>query len=129
MSSPTSAAYIAPDNPADPEAAALELLVQTVVVLLEVAIGGALPDDNAILAGYRHFAGVLDLECAFAGMSWHDARHAAVAIGGALVVRDDPAAFLHLRAVHTASGVDNMTWDDRDSMVRAFTVGATVVAL
>lgn len=118
MSAPT---YAVPENPADPEAAALELIVR-----MPEVVGVNVPSLATLL---QEFTMALDVSGAFAGLSWHDAKHAAAAMTADLIERDDPAAFLRYRATLAATGEDNMAWDDRDAMVRALTVGAEVLGL
>ena len=62
-------------------------------------------------------------------MTWHDAKHAAVAIVFDAVNRDDASAFLHGRAQRVRDGSDGMTFDDPAAMARAFTIGAKVLGL
>ena len=45
----------------------------------------------------QELAAMLDAEAAFAGMSWHDARHAATAIVVDALGRDDAPEFLRAR--------------------------------
>jgi hypothetical protein len=61
--------YTVPTNPADPEAAALELIVRVPSDIL----GHDSPPRDAL----QDFVSLLDAENCFIGMSWHDARHAA----------------------------------------------------
>jgi hypothetical protein len=117
MTTPT---YTVPENPVDPEAAALELIVR-----MPEVVGVDAPSHLTELL--QEFTMALDVGGAFTGLSWHDAKHAAAAMVADLIERDDPAAFLRFRATLAASGADNMTWDDRDAMVRALNVGAEVL--
>lgn len=64
--------YFVRDDSADPESAALELIVRVPTDVL----GYEWPTREAL----QEFAAVLSAESAFTGMSWHDAKHAAVAI-------------------------------------------------
>ena len=82
------ASYADPDDPADPHAAALELIVR----LPEVVMG-----DSGARTVLQELAAMLDAEAAFAGMSWHDARHAATAIVVDALGRDDAPEFLRAR--------------------------------
>jgi hypothetical protein len=61
---------VIPDDPANPEAAALDLVVRSAEELGD-------PDDTS---GLQEFALLLEVEGAFAGMSWPDAREAAKVI-------------------------------------------------
>lgn len=113
------ATYTPPDNPADPETAALEMIVR-----MPEVVGKTEPSLTALL---QEFTMALDVSGAFAGLTWHDAKHAATAMVADLIQRDDPGAFLRFRATLAATGDDNMTWDDRDAMVRALNTGAEVL--
>ena len=112
--------YTVPDDPADPEAAALELIVRVPTDVL----GHDSPRD-----ALQDFASLLHAEDCFAGMSWHDARHAATVIICDAINQDDAPAVLRDRAARVLDGTDNMTWDDRDAMARALTIGAEVLSL
>ncbi len=113
--------YAVPDDPADPEAAALEL---SVMVPTEV-LGHDSPPRDAL----QDLASLLHAEGALAGLSWHDARHAATAIMYDAINCDDAARSLLRRAERVRDGSDNMAWDDRAAMVRALTIGAQVLGL
>ena len=106
-----------PDNPADPEAAALELIVRVPTDVL----GHDSPPRDVL----QDFASLLHVEGCFAGLSWHDARHAATAI--VVEKRDDAAEFLRGRAARACDGSDNMEWDDREAMARALTIAADIL--
>jgi len=77
----------------------------------------------------QDFASLLHAESCFAGLSWHDARHAATAIVVDAINRDDAAEFLLGRADRARDGSDGMPWDARAAMARALTIGATVLGL
>jgi hypothetical protein len=113
--------YTVPDHPADPEAAALELIVRIPIDVL----GHDSPSREAL----QEFAALLSAEGAFTGMSWHDAKHAATAIIFDATSRDDGAAFLRQRANRVRAGTDGITWDDAARMARALTIGAVVLGL
>jgi hypothetical protein len=113
-------AYIVPDHPDNPEAAALELIVR----MPEVVTGDASARD--IL---QELTSMLEVEGTFTGMSWHDAKHAAVAIVVDALERDDSAEFLLGRARRARDGSDGMRWDDPAAMERALTIGAKVIGL
>jgi hypothetical protein len=117
----TATSYVVPDDPADPEAAALDLIVRMPADLL----GHDWPTREAL----QEFTAVLSAEGAFTGMSWHDAKAAAVAIVFDATNRDDAAEALKHRAHLTGAGVDNQQWDDRGAMVHAFITAAAVLAL
>lgn len=114
-------AYTPPDNPADPEAAALDLIVRLP--------GAVLGRDWPPLDVLQEFAQVLQIEGALAGMSWHDAKHAAVAIIADVMNQADAAAALLRRADRALDGSDGMSWNDPAAMSRALTVGAKVLGL
>lgn len=69
--------YELPDNPADPAAAALDLLVQF------PELSGR--DDPETVAGFRDLAMMIQLEGIFEGMDWNDARHAVALLGVVLI--------------------------------------------
>ncbi len=73
--------YTVPDVPPDPEAAALDLIVRLTTDLL----GHDWPTRETL----QEFAALLSAEGAFAGMSWHDAKHSAAAIVFDATNRDD----------------------------------------
>jgi hypothetical protein len=112
------AAYAVPDQPADPQAAALELIVR----MPEAVTGDA--GTREIL---QELTAMLDVEGAFTGMSWNDAKHAAVAIVVDALNRDDAHTFLRARARRARDGSDGMVWDDPAKMARALTIGATIL--
>ena len=111
--------YTVPDDPDDPETAALELIVRVPTDVL----GHDWPPRDAL----QDLASLLHAEGALAGLSWHDARHAATAIVVDAITRDDAAEFLRGRADRARDGSDNMEWDDREAMARALTIGAAVL--
>ena len=85
--------------------------------------------DSPPREALQDFASLLDAEDCFAGMSWHDARHAATVIIFDAINQDDAQAVLLRRAERVLDGTDNMTWDNRDAMARALTIGAEVLGL
>lgn len=112
------ATYVVPDDPADPHAAALELIVR-----LPEAITG----DAAARGLFQYLAAMLDAENAFTGMSWHDAKNAATAIMADVLGRDDDADFLRARAERAENRSDGMLWNDTARIARAFSIAAMVV--
>lgn len=72
---------------------------------------------------------LLSAEDTFAGMSWHDAKHAATAIICDAISREDAASFLLRRADRALNGADNMKWYDPAAMARAMTIGAKVLGV
>jgi hypothetical protein len=117
---PSSTAYTVPDNPTDPEAAALELIVR-------------LPADILHTEGFtpilQDYCALLQMEGAFAGLSWADAKAIAAAISFDCTSREDAAAFIRGRARNVLGRRDGMEWDDRDSAARALNIAATVLGL
>ncbi|BCP05884.1 amino acid aminotransferase [Mycobacterium sp. 5-140-3-2] len=80
--------YTPPADPADPEAAALELIVEAA----EAATGSA-----AFRAVLQELAGLLQVEGALAGLTWRDAKLAAAAIAFDVVMSPTPARSLRTR--------------------------------
>ncbi|BBX00903.1 hypothetical protein BST36_27750 [Mycolicibacterium moriokaense] len=109
-----------PENPSDPEAAALELIVR----LPQDLLGKTWPPLDVL----QELTAALEIAGAFTGMSWHDAKHAAVAIIVDAVNSDDAVPSLCQRAERAVTGTDGMTWDDPAAMARALTTGAKVLA-
>ena len=122
MSAPV---YAVPDNPSDPEAAALDLIVRLPGALFR-ADDPESPDVPPVPV-LQELSTLLSVREAFAGMTWHDAKHAAVAIISDALCRTEAAAFLLLRAERARTGRDGMTWDDAEAMARAMTIGAEVL--
>jgi hypothetical protein len=77
----------------------------------------------------QDYCGVLDAECAFAGLSWLDAKPVAAAICFDVCNRDDAADFLRNRARNVLAGTDNMEWQSREGAARALNIAATVLGL
>jgi hypothetical protein len=117
---PNNAAYVVPDDPANPEAAALELIVRLPETVLQ---------DTGAREALQELTGMLDAEAAFAGMTWRDARHAAAAIMVDALERDDAPERLRARAERVLDGTDGMGWNDPAKMARALSIGATVLGL
>ena len=111
--------YTVPDDPPDPETAALELLVR-----MPELVGKGSPSVRAVL---QEFAGLLQAENAFTGLSWHDAKHAAVAIVADSINCDDPARTLRRRARGALWRIDGMQWDDRHGTARALDIAADML--
>lgn len=103
--------------PSDVEQAALDLMVQVVTQCAGTAFVGPIQD----------LCGVLQLEGAFAGMTWADAKHVAAAVSFDAYTRDDAADFMRLRADRAESGGDGMTWDDGAAVARSLRIAARVV--
>jgi hypothetical protein len=116
---PTNTPHTVPDNPADPEAAALDLIVRSTEVL----------DDPVVTEGVEEFALLLEIEGAFTGMSWPDAREAAKAIAfDAVLLLGKAVESLRLRAAAALAGSDGRPWQDRGAAARALTIAAKVLA-
>jgi hypothetical protein len=96
-----------PDDPADIEAAALDMIARMPATIL-----GA---DAPPLAALQALCGLLQAESAFAGLSWSDARQVAAAVSFDACCRDDAAASLRGRVASVADGTDSdgMAWADR----------------
>jgi len=113
--------YTVPEAPVDPQAAALELI--------ERFPGEVIGRDDPPREVLAALAALLDHAQVFAGLSWHDAKHAAVATVVDVMSREDAAGFLFQRADRALDGSDGMVWDDAVAMSRALTIAAQVVAL
>ncbi|OBA60926.1 amino acid aminotransferase [Mycobacterium sp. 1100029.7] len=81
--------------PADPESAALDLLVRSA----ETATG-----STAFRAVLQDLAGALHVEGAFAGLVWVDARLVAAAVSFDVCTATDPVESLHRRAAAVRAG-------------------------
>jgi hypothetical protein len=112
--------YTVPDNPADPEAAALELIVRLPADLL---------GTNAFTSVLQDYCGALEVEGAFAGLSWSDAKAIAAAISFDVCNREDAADFLMIRSQNALGGHDGMASDDRISAALAMNIAARVLGL
>jgi hypothetical protein len=117
----TTSIYEVPDNPTDPEAAALELRLPVEILHPQF------PD--MLTEVLQDYCGVLDAEGAFAGLSWADAKNIAAAVSFDAVTRDDAADFMRNRARNVLAGTDNMDWENRDGAARALNIAATVLGL
>src|SRR3982074_750166 len=111
--------YVVPDSPADPAAAALELLVRFPETILHT---------DAFRPVLQDYAGALDAEGAFTGLSWSDAKNIAAAVAFDITQRDDAHEFLPQRARNGLGG-DGMMWDDQQGAYRALNIAATVLGL
>ncbi|WP_238963824.1 hypothetical protein KN248_012165 [Mycobacterium paraintracellulare] len=79
-----------PANPVDVEHAALDLLVNVPELAAET---------DHFRTALQDFAGLLQLESAFVGLGWADARRAAVMVCRLALFEDDPVAALRVAAV------------------------------
>jgi hypothetical protein len=104
--------------PDDPEAAALDLIVCSTEVLA----------DPVVSAGVQEFAVLLEVEGAFTGMSWPDARRAATVIAfDAVLLVSKAVESLRRRATEALAGDDGEPWEDREAVARALNIAAKVL--
>jgi hypothetical protein len=107
-------------TPADPESAALDLIVR---------IAEAVPGAVALRASLQHLAGALQIEGALSGLATvADARLAAATITEAACTADDPVGSLRIRAASMRAGC----WDDprcanTEGLAQALDAAATVL--
>lgn len=113
----TTAMYRPPTDPADPEAAALNLIIEAA----ETATG-----STAFRAVLQDLAGLLQVEGALAGLTWPDAKLAAAAIAFDAVMSPRPARSLRTRADCVLDGWPATV--DRASVARALRTAAVLVA-
>lgn len=114
----TNSMYTPPADPPDVEVAALDLIVRAA----EAATG-----STAFRAALQDIAGQLQLERAFTGLAWADARLIAAAISIAACTQDDPAAALRGRAAAAATSSDGVAWCDRAATMRSLDIAAAVL--
>jgi hypothetical protein len=115
--------YVVPDAPADPEAAALDLIVQLPIDLLAA---------DGLRSVLQDYAGVLHSEGVFVGMAWADASRVAAAVVMDVCrrcLREDAPDFLPDQARNAAAGTDNVARHDRTSVARALNTAATAFEL
>lgn len=110
--------YTVPDNPTDPEAAALDLIVQ---------LPGQVMHTDQFLPILQDYCGMLHAEGAFTGLSWADAKQVAAAVAFDACTRDDGAEVMRNRARNALAGADDMPWQDREGVARALNIAATVL--
>lgn len=108
--------YTPPIDPADPEAAALNLIVEAA----ETATG-----STAFRPILQELAGLLQVEGALAGLTWHDAKLTAAAIAFDVVMSPRPARSLRTRADCVIDGWPSTT--DQASVARALNTAAALV--
>jgi hypothetical protein len=119
--------YTVPDNPTDPEAAALELIVR-----LPASISDRLAAQARWLASRRSCrttAAPRTSRARFSGLSWADAKPVAVAVCFDVMNRDHAADYIRNRARNVLAGTDNMVWENRERAARALNIAATVLGL
>jgi hypothetical protein len=114
----TITSYVAPSDPADPEIAALELIVR---------LGAEITRTESFTALLRDYSSALHLEGALAGLAWCDAKNVAAAIVLDITQCDDPAACIGRRARMLLEGTDKIAWSDREASGRALSIAATVL--
>jgi hypothetical protein len=76
----------------------------------------------------QHYAGALDAEGAFTGLSWSDAKNIAAAVAFDLTRREDAQEFIAQRARNVLGGNGAMR-DDQWAAARALNIAATVLGL
>lgn len=103
--------------PADPESAALDLLVQAV----EDATG-----STAFRVVLQDIAGALHAEGALAGLAWGDARLVAAAVSFDVCTAADPVGSLRRRAAAVRAGRGPLCVDPA-GIAQALNVAATVL--
>lgn len=113
--------YTVPDNPADYETAALELIVRLT--------GRHLGHRPLFTAALQDFCGVLHAEAAFTGLSWADAKAVAVAVSFDVTHCEDAADVLHNRARDALAGDNIMTWDNPERVAQALNIAAATLGL
>jgi hypothetical protein len=96
---PMSITYAVPTNPADPESAALELIVQLPTRLLAT---------HAFTPVLQDFCGLLHAESALVGLSWNDARQVWWRQSLDARQHDDAAPVLRARTRDVLAGSDGM---------------------
>lgn len=111
------ATYTPPTNPADPEAAALDLIVRAT----ETATG-----STAFRAVLQELAAALQAEGALAGLRWDDAKLAAAAIAFDVVMSPAPVRSLRTRAECVLDGWPATV--DQAATARALNTAASLVA-
>jgi hypothetical protein len=115
----TTVTYTIPDDPPDPETAALELIVRLPQLL----------NTDAFTQVLQAYYGLLHLEGAFTGLPWADAKQIAAAISFDVMTRDDPAAVLRSRVDDVLAGRYGMSWKNPERAVRALNIAATALGL
>jgi len=106
-------------SPADPEAAALDLLVQAA----ETATG-----STAFRPVLQDLAGLLHAESALAGLGWPDARVVAGTVSFDACTADDPVRSLRARASAVRDGRGRHCIDPA-GVAQALVIAADLLAL
>jgi len=115
---PNAASYTVPDNPADPEAAALDLIERRPADILHT---------GAFTEVLQDYCSVPHADGAFAGLEWADARQKRSR--GTSSAAMSAADFLRNRARNVLADVDGMVWQNREAAARALNIAATVLGL
>jgi hypothetical protein len=106
--------YAIPDPDADPENAALQLIIRLPAKILHT-------DRRALV--WHAYAAVLAEEHAFQGLGWPDAKLCASMIAAA-ITRPGAADVLLNHARDALAGTDGIAWRNRDLVARAFVIAA-----
>lgn len=118
--------YITPDAPADPELAALDIVVRLPASLSPqraLAI-----QASGLAEQLQNFRSALEAERTFRGLAWPDARAVAGVICFDVCNRGAGAAgFLRGRACNALTGEDCVTWADRAAVARAFRIASSIL--
>ena len=114
----TTHTFTVPDNPADPEAAALDLIVRLPAQVMHT---------DRFVPVLQDYCGMLHAEGAFTGLAWADAKQVAAAVAVDACTQDNGAEVLRNRARNALSGADNMGWRNREGVARALNIAAMVL--
>jgi hypothetical protein len=107
--------YAIPDPDADPENAALQLIIRLPAKILHT-------DRRALV--WHAYAAVLAEEHAFQGLGWPDAKLCASMIAAA-ITRPGAGDVLCNHARDALAGTDGIAWRNRERVARAFVIAAT----
>lgn len=120
--------YQVPDEVDDPEAAALDLIVQRPLRELGRIIEQSTAwDPGPLRAALQQFASALELSGVFRSMTWHDARTVATLISSALLVPDlRPGRALMEHSTRAHTGADQIRWNDKRRASRALHEAAAI---
>lgn len=112
--------YQPPTDPADPVAAALDVVVR----LPELLKPHHRPPTDAL----QELAAMLDIASVFAGLTWPDAKTVAAVVVCDAIISDAAAAMLQKRAAQALSGADHQDWRNSVRVAQAFWLAAEVLA-
>jgi hypothetical protein len=88
------------------------------------------PQPLLIITGLlQDYCGALQVEGAFAGLSWHDAKTVAATVSCDITHRTDAAEFIQSRADRVITGSDTMVWDNREGVAHALHIAAKLRGL